>query len=203
MISAVRSRSALRAGLVASYILLVEWTRVLLAQDSHFTVAALLLGGAALAVVALGWPANGLGLGKSHLALRVIGGTELPPVKESFAAFERGFRSVRKDGRVLSAFVGNWVDVSTGKELALAQTRFSAGVTSNLGALYAALDELGGAPVAVAGSTLIWTVAHALSHPPEFLGAVAAAGLLLALWRWACKDLVAPIVGHVVADLAL
>ena len=42
-----------------------------------------------------------------------------------------------------------------------------------------------------------------LSHPPEFLGAVAAAGLLLALWRWACKDLVAPILGHVIADLAL
>ena len=55
MISAVRSRSALRAGLVASYILLVEWTRVLLAQDSHFTVAALLLllgGGILLLLIA-------------------------------------------------------------------------------------------------------------------------------------------------------
>src|SRR5439155_1714709 len=58
-------------------------------------------------------------------------------------------------------------------------------------------------PVAAPGSTLLWTVARALSPPPEFLGAVAAAGLLLAVWRWACKDLVAPIVGHVVADLAL
>jgi hypothetical protein len=27
--------------------------------------------------------------------------------------------------------------------------------------------------------------------------------LLLALWRWACRDLVGPIIGHVIADLAL
>ncbi len=71
------------------------------------------------------------------------------------------------------------------------------------GALYAVLEDVGGAPLAVVGSTLLWTLAHVLSHPPEFLGAVAAAGLLLALWRWACKDLVGPIVGHVIADLAL
>ncbi len=71
------------------------------------------------------------------------------------------------------------------------------------GALYAALEDLGGAPVAIIGSTALWTAAHALSHPPQFLFAVAAAGLLLALWRWACKDLVGPIIGHVLADLAL
>jgi len=32
---------------------------------------------------------------------------------------------------------------------------------------------------------------------------VLAAGILLAVWRWACKDLVGPIVGHTLADLAL
>ena len=51
----------------------------------------------------------------------VIGGTELPPVKESFVAFEAGARSVNPKIQVLSAFVGNWDDVSAGKELALAQ----------------------------------------------------------------------------------
>lgn len=71
------------------------------------------------------------------------------------------------------------------------------------GALFAALEEVGGAPLAVVGSTALWTAAHALSHPPAFLVAVAAAGLLLALWRLACRDLVAPIIGHVIADLAL
>jgi membrane protease YdiL (CAAX protease family) len=71
------------------------------------------------------------------------------------------------------------------------------------GALYAALEDLGGSPSAIIGSTALWTAAHALSHPPEFLLAVAAAGLLLAIWRWACNDLVAPIIGHVLADLAL
>jgi len=83
------------------------------------------------------------------------------------------------------------VAVSIGEELAFR------------GALYTALEEAGGVPLAVVGSTVAWTVAHALSHPPAFLAAVAAAGLLLALWRWACRDLVAPIIGHVIADLAL
>ena len=59
------------------------------------------------------------------------------------------------------------------------------------------------APLAIVGSTVAWTAAHALSHPAAFLWAVAAAGLLLALWRWACRDLVAPIIGHVIADVAL
>ena len=53
--------------------------------------------------------------------LGVIGGTELPPVKESFVAFERGAKSVNPRLRVLTAFIGNWDDVSAGKEQALAQ----------------------------------------------------------------------------------
>ena len=53
--------------------------------------------------------------------LGVIGGTELPPVKESFVYFERGAKRVRPGIRVLTAFVGNWDDVSAGKEQALAQ----------------------------------------------------------------------------------
>ena len=51
----------------------------------------------------------------------VIGGTELPPVKASFAAFEAGAKAARPDVRVLSSFIGNWDDVSAGKEQALAQ----------------------------------------------------------------------------------
>ncbi|HET7619161.1 MAG TPA: BMP family protein [Vicinamibacterales bacterium] len=51
----------------------------------------------------------------------VIGGTELPPVKESFDAFGRGVRSVRPNAQILTAFIGNWDDVSAGKEQALAQ----------------------------------------------------------------------------------
>src|SRR5215208_260504 len=48
--------------------------------------------------------------------LGVIGGTELPPVKESFAAFVRGAKSVNPGVTVLTSFVGNWDDVSAGKE---------------------------------------------------------------------------------------
>ena len=111
MISAARSSPLLRAGVIGLYVLAVEWTRALLAHDSRFIAAGLLLGGVALGLAALGWPATRLGLGRSRFAVRVIGGLAL--------------------------------------------------------------------------------------------GAVAAAGLLLGLWRWACKDLVAPIIGHVIADLAL
>jgi basic membrane protein A len=53
--------------------------------------------------------------------LGVIGGTELPPVKESFAAFEEGAHVVNPKVRVLTSYIGNWDDVSAGKEQALAQ----------------------------------------------------------------------------------
>jgi basic membrane lipoprotein Med (substrate-binding protein (PBP1-ABC) superfamily) len=51
----------------------------------------------------------------------VIGGTELPPVKSSFAAFAAGARAANPRVRVVSSFVGNWDDVGAGKEQALAQ----------------------------------------------------------------------------------
>ncbi len=53
--------------------------------------------------------------------LGAIGGTELPPVKESFAAFEEGARAVNPKVKLLSSYIGNWDDVSAGKEQALAQ----------------------------------------------------------------------------------
>ena len=146
---------------------------------------ALVLGGVALAIVAVGWRPQQLGLGRSRLALRVLGGLALGAVLLLPAA-------ARSGGPILPAGLAfAAIAVSIGEEIAFR------------GVLYAALEELGGAPLAIIGSTLLWTIAHALSHPLAFLGAVAAAGLLLALWRWACKDLVAPIIGHAVADLAL
>jgi len=50
-----------------------------------------------------------------------IGGTELPPVKRSFTAFAAGARSVKPNVVVIISYVGNWEDVSAGKEQALAQ----------------------------------------------------------------------------------
>lgn len=50
-----------------------------------------------------------------------IGGTELPPVRASFIAFERGAKLVRPDITVLTAYLGTWDDVAAGKEQALAQ----------------------------------------------------------------------------------
>jgi basic membrane lipoprotein Med (substrate-binding protein (PBP1-ABC) superfamily) len=51
----------------------------------------------------------------------VIGGTELPPVRESFQAFEAGAHNVNPKAKVITGYIGNWDDVSAGKEQALAQ----------------------------------------------------------------------------------
>jgi len=50
-----------------------------------------------------------------------IGGTELPPVKRSFAAYAAGARSAVPGIDVRVSYIGNWDDVSAGKEQALAQ----------------------------------------------------------------------------------
>lgn len=51
----------------------------------------------------------------------VIGGTELPPVRESFLAFSRGAKAMNPNVAVLTSYIGNWDDVSAGREQALAQ----------------------------------------------------------------------------------
>jgi membrane protease YdiL (CAAX protease family) len=172
--------------MLTAYILLVEWARALTSSRSQALFAVLMLGGLALAFTAVGWPAERLGLGRSRFGLRIIGGLALAAVLLLPAAARADAAPILPAVLALPAIV-----VSVGQEVAFR------------GALFAALDELGGAPLAIAGSTVVWTLAHALSHPPAFLVAVAMAGLLLAVWRWACRDLVAPIIGHVIADLAL
>jgi membrane protease YdiL (CAAX protease family) len=172
--------------MIGAYILLVEWTRALASTHSGFAIASIVLGSAALALTGLGWPAEKLGLGTSRFGLRILGGLALAAVLLLPAAVRADAAPILPASLALAA-----VTISVAQELAFR------------GALYAALNEVGGAPLAIVGSTVAWTAAHALSHPPAFLGAVAAAGLLLALWRWACRDLVGPVVGHVIADLAL
>ena len=51
----------------------------------------------------------------------VIGGTELPPVRRSFTAFAAGAQRANPRVKVLTSYLGNWDDVSAGKEQALAQ----------------------------------------------------------------------------------
>src|SRR6185369_8644719 len=51
--------------------------------------------------------------------LGVIGGQELPPVVESFKAFEQGAHTVNPAINVVSSYIGNWDDVNAGKEQAL------------------------------------------------------------------------------------
>jgi membrane protease YdiL (CAAX protease family) len=173
--------------MIGAYILLIEWARALASQTvAGAAVAAVVLGAGALALTVIGWPADRLGLGTSRMGLRILGGLALAAVLLLPAAVRASAAPILPASLALTA-----VTISVAQELAFR------------GALYAALDEVGGAPLAIIGSTVAWTAAHALSHPPAFLGAVAAAGLLLALWRWACRDLVAPIIGHVIADLAL
>ena len=189
MLSALGTRATLRAAVIGAYVLAVEYARALVMRTPEAVpalVPALGLGGLALVLVAVGFSAQRLGLGASRLPLRTLGGLALGAVLLLPAAARAGAVPLLPAGLAAAAVI-----VSIGEEIAFR------------GALYAALEEVGGAPVAILGTTLLWALAHALSHPPMFLGAVAAAGLLLALWRWACKDLVAPIIGHVIADLAI
>jgi len=50
-----------------------------------------------------------------------IGGTELPPVRDSFKAFEDGAKAVNPQVTLLVSYIGSWEDASAGKEQALAQ----------------------------------------------------------------------------------
>lgn len=57
-----------------------------------------------------------------------IGGTELPPVKSAFDAFAAGARASRPDVQVIITYLGNWDDVSAGREQALALARRGADI---------------------------------------------------------------------------
>ncbi|HXT18102.1 MAG TPA: BMP family protein [Gemmatimonadaceae bacterium] len=50
-----------------------------------------------------------------------IAGQEIPPVAESFRAYTEGARAVNPKINVIVSYIGNWDDVSAGKEQALAQ----------------------------------------------------------------------------------
>jgi len=86
-----------------------------------------------------------------------IGGTEIPPVRSSFAAFEAGARAVNPRVRILTSYVGNWEDASAGKEQAIAQIRrgtdfiFQNADAAGLGIFQAARESKG---VAVFGANI-------------------------------------------------
>jgi membrane protease YdiL (CAAX protease family) len=164
----------------------LEWARVLALRSLQMQTLTLLAGGLALCLLGLGWSRGELGLRASRLAERLVGGAALAGVLLLPAAMRWAGAPVLAPEFALAAAA-----VSVGEEIAFR------------GAVFVALEQAYGPAAAVLGSTGAWTLAHALSHPPAFLPAVAAAGLLLAAWRWAVGDLVGPIVGHVVADLAL
>lgn len=179
-------RPGAKVAALGAYIVLVEWTRSLVMSAPNAAAPALVLGGLALSLAAVGFAPARLGIERSRLGFRILGGLALGAVLVLPAAARTGGSPILPAGLAVAA-----IAVSIGEEIAFR------------GALYAALEDVGGPALAVVGSTALWTLAHALSHPVAFLGAVAAAGLVLGLWRWACRDLVGPVIGHVIADLAL
>jgi basic membrane lipoprotein Med (substrate-binding protein (PBP1-ABC) superfamily) len=122
-------------------------------------------------------PSYAAGILAAHMSksgrIACIGGTELPPVKASFEAFASGARSVKPDIRVAVSYIGNWDDVTAGKEQALAQVASGADVifqnadAAGLGVFQAAretrkawvvgsnADQNGIAPEVTLGSVLI------------------------------------------------
>ncbi len=79
----------------------------------------------------------------------VIGGTELPPVRASFQAFAAGAKATNPQVAVVTSYIGNWDDVSAGKEQALAQIGRRADVifqnadAAGLGVFQAARENAG------------------------------------------------------------
>lgn len=77
----------------------------------------------------------------------VIGGTELPPVKQGFAGFAAGAGAINPNLKVLTSYIGTWNDASAGKEQALAQISQGADVifqnadAAGLGVFQAAKDS--------------------------------------------------------------
>ncbi|HKT83379.1 MAG TPA: CPBP family intramembrane glutamic endopeptidase, partial [Solirubrobacterales bacterium] len=183
--AAVRPRIA-RPLLIGTAAIAMEWTRGLAEREPTWTPAALLLGGLALCALGLTVPFDRLGLGLRGLGWRFGAGLAIGAVLLLPALVRRA----PLPGLPPALFVPAAL-VAAGEEIAFR------------GALFAALDEAFGPAVAIAGSSAAFVLAHVLTHPPEFLLPVAALGVLLGLWRWACRDLVAPIVAHVFADLAL
>ena len=109
----------------------------------------------------------------------VIGGTQLPPVKTSFDAFAAGAKSINPRVTVLTSYIGNWEDVSAGREQALAQIARGADVifqnadaaglgvfqavkeSNNVYIFGANSDQNGVAPLVTLGSVII-DLPHAL-----------------------------------------
>jgi membrane protease YdiL (CAAX protease family) len=174
-----------RLGVIAFLVIGVEWVRAL-AERADGPIPAIAAGGLALGLCALGWRPEALGLSRRNLGLKLLGGLALAAVLLLPAA-------VRWQGAPLlpAPLAISAIAISIGEELAFR------------GALYAAIEAAWGPLVAVLGSALAFAAGHLLSHPPLFLLAVLAAGLVLGAWRWAARDLVGPIIGHTIADLAL
>ncbi len=176
----------MRAIGLAGLAMALEWARALAVRVPDAAAPALIAGGLALCLLGVGRRPAELGLATSRLPERLVGGVALAGVLLLPAAVRWGGGPVLAPEFALAA-----VAVSIGEEVAFR------------GAVFAALESAHGPAVAVLGSAAAWTLAHGLSHPAAFLPAVAAAGLLLGAWRWAVRDLVGPIVGHVLADLSL
>ncbi|HEY7201294.1 MAG TPA: CPBP family intramembrane glutamic endopeptidase [Candidatus Dormibacteraeota bacterium] len=182
----VLAPAGMRAVGLAAMAVFLEWARVIALRSPDRQALTLIAGGLALCLLGVGRRPAELGLEATRLPERLIGGLALAGILLLPAAVRWSGGPVLAPEFALAA-----VAVSIGEEVAFR------------GAVFAALEQSYGPAAAVLGSTAAWTLAHALSHPPEFLPAVAAAGLLLGAWRWAVRDLVGPIVGHVLADLAL
>jgi membrane protease YdiL (CAAX protease family) len=164
----------------------IEWARVLGQRHLDVALVAGMAGGAALCLLAVRMPLEELGLGPGRIVPRILGAAALTALLLLPAAVRWTGQMPLQGSVAVMATV-----VAIGEEVAFR------------GVLFAAARRAWGPGAAVAVSTVAWTAAHALSHPPGFLLAVAAAGVVLGLWRWYADDLAAPIAAHVLADIAL
>jgi membrane protease YdiL (CAAX protease family) len=179
--------AAARAVIVLALVTVLDLGRTFAATTAPGqALAVAAAGGIGLCCLALLYDGRQLGLGWDRLGLRLLGGLALTAVLLVPAAVRWTGAPPLGGAAALSA-----VAVSVGQEIGFR------------GVLFAALEQAGGSALAVVGSAIAFTAVHVFSHRPEFLPAVLGVGLLLGLWRWACRDLVGPSLAHVLANLAL
>src|SRR5215471_6244480 len=66
--------AAFRAAGIGALALSLEWARVLAARQPELSLASLVAGGVALSALGLGFGARDLGLSRSRLGLKLVGG---------------------------------------------------------------------------------------------------------------------------------
>lgn len=164
----------------------LEWGRVAGERWPGLYAPAALTGAAALMIPALAFTPSQLGFGPGRWPLRLIGGIAMAAVLLLPTALRWEQAPQLPLGLAPLAAA-----IAVGEEVAFR------------GWLFALLLRGFGPGPAVLVSSGAFALAHVLSHPPLFLLPVTAMSVLFGIWRVRMEDSAAPLIAHLLADLAI